>query len=107
MITKKTKNAPASNARRPINASQSITSGVRNRQAQSTVTASANLTPAQKAFVNQISRNCRRPSAITAATNTANIMARPDFLELLPMFVQKLLVLDVFGSVKTVIIIWR
>ena len=99
MITKKTKNAPASNARRPINASQSITSGVRNRQAQSTVTASANLTPAQKAFVNQISRNCRRPSAITAATNTANIMARPDFLELLPMFVQKLLVLDVFGSV--------
>ena len=34
-----------------------------------------------------------------AATNTSNIMARPDFLELLPMFVQKLLILDVFGSV--------
>ena len=34
-----------------------------------------------------------------AATNTTNIMARPDFLELLPLFVQKLYILDVFGSV--------
>jgi hypothetical protein len=33
------------------------------------------------------------------ATNTSNIIAKPDFVELLPMFVQKLLVLDVFGSV--------
>ena len=99
MITKKTISTPASGARRNISASQSITSGVRNRQSNTTVNASVTLTPAQKAFVNQLNRNCRRPSAVTAATNTSNIMARPDFLELLPMFVQKLLVLDVFGSV--------
>ena len=99
MITKKTISTPASGARRNISASQSITSGVRNRQSNTAVRASVNLTPAQKAFVNQLNRNCRRPSAVTAATNTSNIMARPDFLELLPMFVQKLLVLDVFGSV--------
>jgi hypothetical protein len=36
---------------------------------------------------------------IMGATNTSNIMAKPDFVELLPMFVQKLIALDVFGSV--------
>ena len=94
---------PAS-GRRPITASNSITSGVKNRTAaKRSVTASsafAGLTPAQKSFTRQLQMNMRRNnSAITAATNTTNIMARPDFIELLPMFVQKLLILDVFGSV--------
>lgn len=100
MITKRSVKAPA--ARRPIQAATSITSGVVNRQnRQSSVMASkmAELNPAQRQFANQLMRNCRKPSAITAATNTSNIMARPDFLELLPMFVQKLLILDVYGSV--------
>jgi hypothetical protein len=50
-------------------------------------------------FARQLTNNMRRSGAITAATNTTNIMAKPDFLELLPMFVQKLLIADVFGSV--------
>ena len=99
MITKNRK-APAT-GRSAVTASTSITSGVRNRNTpKSTINASFNaLTPEQKAFARQIQNNVRRQSSIMAATNTTNIMARPDFLELLPMFVQKLLVLDVFGSV--------
>jgi len=100
------------NARRPsptgvvqrqriINANRSITSGVQNRrQPQSRINASfAGLTPQQRAFATTIQQNCRRHSAIMGATNTTNIAARPEFLELLPLFVQKLLILDVFGSV--------
>lgn len=92
---------PASANRRPITAGTSITSNARTRTApQSAVTASFNaLNPQQQAFARQIQMNCRKRGAITAATNTSNIAARPDFLELLPMFVQKLLILDVFGSV--------
>lgn len=87
-------------AKRPVSASTSITSGVRNRSAQKPVAASfSQLTPAQKAFARQLQSNARRSQSIMGATNTSNIMARPDFLELLPMFVQKLLILDVFGSV--------
>ena len=100
MITKKTSRAPQSNPGQPINAGSSITSGVRNRQSNSiSASTRVNLSEAQKTFVSQLQRNCRRNSSIMAATNTSNIMARPDFLELLPMFVQKLLILDVFGSV--------
>ena len=85
---------------RPITASQNITSGVRNRKAQTKVQASyAGLDPSKRAFARQLQATMRRKSAITAATNTSNIMAKPDFLELLPLFVQKLLILDVFGSV--------
>ena len=74
----------------------SITSNVRNRQ---NITASTiSLSPEKRAFANQLRRNYGK-SPVMAATNTSNIMARPDFLELLPMFVQKLLILDVFGSV--------
>lgn len=83
---------------------QSITSGIQNRAARrrSRVTASSRvrLTSEQQAFCTQLQRNVRRAAtSITAATNTSNIMARPDFLELLPMFVQKLVILDLFGSV--------
>lgn len=90
--------------RRPVNASTSITSGIRSRQAQrsnnSRIMANfAGLTPDQRAFAMQIQNNCRSRQSIMGATNTSNIAARPDFLQLLPMFVQKLLILDVFGSV--------
>lgn len=87
-------------AHRSINASSSITSGIQRRSAQpqSRIAANIQLTPAQSMFSRQIRSNCAR-SNIMAATNTTNIAARPDFLELLPLFVQKLLILDVFGSV--------
>ncbi len=100
MITKNRK-APASAPRSAITANTSVTSGVRNRNVpKNKISASFNaLTPEQRAFARQLQSNVRKMSTITAATNTTNIMARPDFLELLPMFVQKLLVLDVFGSV--------
>lgn len=91
------KNAPA---RRTINAGTSITASVKNRKAaNNSVFAStmAKLTPAQRQFASQLQRTTRQ--AITAATNTSNIMAKPDFLELIPLFVQKLVILDVFGSV--------
>lgn len=100
MITK-TRKAPKSATRSVVKANTSITSGVMNRNnPRSTVTASFNtLSPEKKAFARQLQNNMRRQAPVMAATNTTNIMARPDFLELLPMFVQKLLVLDVFGSV--------
>lgn len=91
--------------RRTINASQSITAQTRNRNAarrqvsSQGATIMASLTPAQKSFVNQLSLNTKRQASIMAATNTTNIMARPDFMDLLPMFVQKLVITDVFGSV--------
>ena len=100
MITKTTRRT-SNTSRRTINAGTSITSNVRNRQASSSINAStfAGLTPAQKQFAMQLQNTTRKQSAVMAATNTSNIMARPDFLELIPLFVQKLLILDVFGSV--------
>ena len=100
MIKKTTRNMSVG-TRRAINANTSITSNVRNRNsANSSVMANMNkLTPEQRAFARQLQSTTRRMSAVMGATNTSNIMARPDFLELLPMFVQKLLILDVYGSV--------
>lgn len=83
----------------PIKANTSITSGVRNRQSRKVMASMNALNPSQRAFARQLQNNMRRQTGIMAATNTTNIMARPDFVELLPMFVQKLLVLDVFGSI--------
>lgn len=99
MITKTRK--ATQGATRSVTANTSITAGIQNRNnPKSKITASFNaLSPEQRSFARQLQNNMRRQTAITAATNTTNIMARPDFLELLPMFVQKLLVLDVFGSV--------
>lgn len=94
MITKTT--------RTPVRASASVTSNAQRRRPapSSKVMASmAALTPAQQAFAVQLKANMKRHASVTAATNTANIMAKPEFMELLPLFVQKLLVLDVFGSV--------
>ena len=98
MIKKTVRSVSTANqGRRNISANTSITSNVR-RRAQRTINANVTLTPAQKAFCTQLQRNSRR-MPINAATNTSNIMARPDFLELLPMFVQKLIITDVFGSI--------
>lgn len=59
----------------------------------------ASMTPEKRAFAQQLQSNIRKQRAVMGATNTSNIMAKPDFLELLPIFTQKLLILDVFGSV--------
>lgn len=88
--------------RRPVTAGTSITSGIQQRGQMSSVSSRAfrGLNPQQSAFARQIMANCRRAGqSITAATNTTNIATRPDFLEMLPIFVQKLLILDVYGSV--------
>lgn len=91
-------------APRSINAGTSITAAGRSRAARpvartTSIAASARLTPEQKIFASQLAKNVRKQSSVMAATNTSNIMAKPDFMELLPIFVQKLLVEDVFGSV--------
>lgn len=103
-ITKTTRRASATTGRRrTISAGTSITAQARRRQStRQSVTANsamAKLTPAQRKFARQLQNTTRRRAAVMGATNTSNIMARPDFLELLPMFVQKLIILDVFGSV--------
>lgn len=80
-----------------------VTASAQRRQTRQNPTSGqkilASLSPEKRAFALQLQQNTRRAATITAATNTSNIMARPDFLELLPLFVQNLLVLDVFGSV--------
>lgn len=89
--------------RRPITAGTSITSGVRTGSAMGSNVSFRGLNQQQTVFARQIMANCRKAAmksqSILGATNTTNIAARPDFLELLPMFVQKLILLDVFGSV--------
>lgn len=86
-----------------VTAGTSITSGIQNRQVRRRAGVTAGrqiqLTPDQQAFCTQVQRNVRTRTSINAATNTSNIMARPDFMEMLPVFVQKLIILDVFGSV--------
>lgn len=106
MITKTVRKSPSNGARRSINANTSVTSGVRNRNVvrrnpQSILgsTALQKMSPEQRAFTRQLQANMRRASSVMAATNTANIGAKPEFIELLPLFVQKLLILDLFGSV--------
>ena len=74
-------------SRRAVTAGTSIASQVTRKGAQP-ITAGIKLSPEKAIFANQLKTNIRR--SITAATNTSNIMARPDFLELLPIFVQKL-----------------
>lgn len=100
MITRSTR-APANRAfsNRPIKAATSITSNVRDRRTNAPIKSSIRLTDEQQKFANQIAQNMRRSGAIMAATNTSNIMAKPEFMSLLPLFVQNLLILDVFGSV--------
>ena len=101
MNIKNNRRTPSTGARTAsgIRANTSITSGVLNRQTKPVMAGFNALSDSQKAFARQLQSNIRRKSAVMGATNTSNIMARPDFLELLPLFVQKLLILDVFGSV--------
>ena len=91
----------AASIQRPASG-RSITAGVARRGMNNVFASSlAKLNPEQQAFCRQIQRNMRsNGTAITAATNTTNIAAKPDFIELLPLFVQKLLVLDVYGSIE-------
>ena len=103
MIRKTTK-SPSKNAapQRTINAGTDITrSAVRRPLQRASVSASSNikLTPEQQRFANQLRMNAKRMTAVTAATNTSNIAAKPEFLELMPLFVQKLILTDVVGSV--------
>lgn len=100
-MIRKTFNPTPAGSRRSINAGTSITSSVRNRQADPIMAGMNKLTPEQRSFARQLRSNIVRTSqkSVMAATNTSNIMAKPDFLELLPLFVQKLLVTDVFGSI--------
>lgn len=98
-ITKRNTRMPAAPARRTINAATNVTAGVQRRGVKPVMAGMQNLSPEKRAFARQLQNNIKRQSAIMAATNTTNIMARPDFLELLPMFVQNLLILDVYGSV--------
>lgn len=102
MITRTTRKISAGSARRPVNAGTSITSNARARKAAQPVRANVQLTRDQQAFARQLQSNVRRinrQTGITAATNTSNIMARPDFMELLPIFVQKLIITDIMGSI--------
>lgn len=91
----------AASAPRRVTAGTSVTSGAVRRSSKSPIMASTmnKLTPSKRAFASQLIRNAKHTQSIMAATNTTNIAARPDFLELLPMFTQKLLALDVAGSV--------
>lgn len=104
MIKKMTK-APTRpvQARRTITAGTSITAGAQKRTAvaRKPIQASkmATLTPEQRRFAMQLQSAIKRSVPVTAATNTSNIAARPDFLELLPLFVQKLIITDIAGSV--------
>ncbi len=118
-ITKKTIKAstsrmPARNARpvmasrrtvarpRSINAGTSVTASARTRRPMQSVSAPASnikLTKEQQIFANTLMRTAKKQQAIMGATNTSNIMAKPEFTQLLPLFVQKLLVPEIMGTV--------
>lgn len=86
----------------PVTANRRITAGIKNRKTMPSRPNNifASLSPEKAQFARQLQANMRKQSqAITAATNTTNIMTRPDFMDMLPMFVQELILLDVFGSV--------
>ena len=88
--------------RRPVNATTSVTSGARRRGVRTNVLAAnalRQLSPEKQNFARQLQTTARRMASVMGATNTNNIAAKPEFVELLPLFVQKLYVLDVFGSV--------
>ena len=105
MAIRRTTKKPAAPAQRTISAGTArpvgtrITANATKRASRPVSASKITLSPEKQAFARQLQANMRKAAAITAATNTSNIMARPDFLELLPMFVQNLLILDVYGSV--------
>ncbi len=100
-ITKTTKRPASARPQSTITAGTNITAGAKKRPVVKPVMSATmqKLNPEQRRFALQLQQNARKLQSVTAATNTSNIMARPDFLELLPLFVQKLYITDVFGSV--------
>jgi hypothetical protein len=101
MIRKTTKRpSTAAAPTRTINAGTNITAGAVRRQARPIAPAvrKTNITASQAMFARQLNANIRRN--INAATNTSNIAAKPAFLELLPLFTQKLIIEDIVGSVS-------
>ena len=97
-MIKKNSRVINTHSRRPVNAGTSITSQVAKRTAVK-ASKNINLSPEKLAFAKQLKMNTAKFTPITAATNTSNIMTKPEFMELLPLFVQKLIILDVYGSV--------
>jgi len=95
--TKRPSNAAA--PRRTINAGTNITAGATKRPMRSVTASKVALTPEKARFARQLQANMRRVSQINAATNTSNIAAKPAFMELMPLFVQKLIATEVVGSV--------
>lgn len=95
----------ASPRKRTISAGTNVTASARRRNANQpqAVTAATKvmggLSPEKRAFTKQLQANLRRMNSVTAATNTSNIAARPDFIELLPLFTQNLLVPEVAGTI--------
>lgn len=93
--------------RRTISAGTGITAASRkrsvpavNRQPVTAATkAMAQMSPEKRAFTRQLQQNMKRNASIMGATNTSNIAARPEFIELLPLFTQNLLVPEVFGTI--------
>lgn len=94
--TKRPSNAAA--PRRTINAGTNITASAAKRQVNQSAMAT-NLTPEQARFARQLQANMKRRMSVNSATNTSNIAAKPAFMELMPLFVQKLIITDIFGSV--------
>ena len=101
MIRKTTKSPSNAAPKRTINAGTNITGSAIRRPLRRSISASSSvkLTPEQARFAQQLASNVKRMTAVTAATNTSNIAAKPDFLELMPLFVQKLILTEVVGSV--------
>lgn len=91
--------------RSSITAGTNITAGARRKGASqpTTVTAAtkilASMSPEKRQFTRTLQNNLRRQSRVMGATNTSNIAARPEFIELLPLFTQNLLVPEVAGTI--------
>lgn len=87
---------------RSINAGTSITASARRRATNTPVMGASKvkLNAKQQIFCNTLRANIAKSNrSVMAATNTSNIMAKPAFTELLPLFVQKLLLPEVMGTV--------
>ena len=86
--------------KRTISAGTNITAATHRKGASQPITAAtkamASMSPEKRAFTRQLQNNMRR---VAAATNTSNIAAKPEFIELLPLFTQNLLVPEVAGTI--------
>lgn len=90
--------------KRTIAAGTDITAAARRRgtttqPVTAATKAMASMSPEKRAFTKQLQMNMRRHASVMGATNTANIAARPDFIELLPLFTQNLLVPEIAGTI--------